>query len=66
MAGHRCAGGVCRSPCDTSADCARFDVQFSFCDTANHYCIANIEVTAMCASAADCSAGQSCVDALCR
>lgn len=68
MAGHPCIGGVCRSPCTTSADCARFDVQFNFCDTTpgHNYCVTTNEVTAMCSSAAMCTSGQSCVDGLCR
>lgn len=43
-AGHPCRGGICRTPCETSADCLRYDVQFQRCVTG--YCMATHESTA--------------------
>jgi len=63
--GRPCIGGVCRTPCDTSATCAMFDVQFNFCG-ADNYCLTTNEVTSDCSSAAQCTAGQSCIDGICR
>lgn len=63
--GRPCIGGVCRTPCDTSATCAMFDVQFNFCG-ADSYCLTTNEVTTDCHAAADCTAGQACIDGICR
>ncbi len=63
--GRPCIGGVCRTPCDSSATCAMFDVQFSFCGDAG-YCLTSNEVTTDCRAAADCDAGEACIDGVCR
>lgn len=62
--GRRCVDGVCRTPCDTSPECLRFDVQFNVC--ANNLCVTTNEATSNCELQQDCSAGQSCVDGNCQ
>lgn len=59
-----CVNGVCRTPCETSRECAEVDVQFSvcfesFCSTAN-------EATSDCAISEDCAEGRECIDGICR
>lgn len=53
----------CRSPCVEHADCPRFDVSLQFC--LEGYCATTNEATSNCAEAADCEAGQDCVDGNC-
>lgn len=63
-AGSVCHNGACRSPCTQDAQCPLFDVQTNFC--IQMVCATTNEATSNCASAADCMAGQSCVDGNCR
>jgi hypothetical protein len=68
----RCLDGLCRRPCATADECLRTDVQYRNCapirylNTAQSFCQTNNEVQSNCARAADCAAGQACVDGVCR
>jgi hypothetical protein len=65
MAGRTCVDGVCRTPCSTSEECLRFDVQFNIC-SAEMLCVTTNEATSDCAAASDCASGLDCVDGICR
>ncbi len=68
----QCLDGVCRRPCSTSDECLRTDVSYHNCvpiaylHTTQRYCLTDHEYRPTCARAADCTAGQSCVDGVCR
>ena len=61
-----CVDGVCRTPCETSTECARVDVQFSVCLSPESYCGTTNEATSDCAISADCAGGEECIDGICR
>ena len=61
----RCVNGVCRTPCDTSTECARVDVQFSICLEEN-YCATANEATSDCSTSENCAAAKECIDGICR
>jgi len=65
MEGRVCRSGVCRTPCETSEQCRRFDVQFNVCSEES-LCITTNEATSDCATQSDCLTGQSCSDGICR
>jgi Cys-rich repeat protein len=62
--GSVCLNGTCRIPCSTAPECAMFDVQYNFCLMG--LCATTNEATSDCSAQADCMAGQSCVDGICR
>lgn len=59
-----CRNYVCRSPCTENAECPRFDVSLTFC--LDNVCATTNEATSDCSEAADCMAGQNCIDGICR
>ena len=70
--GSVCRDGVCRTPCPTgtSMQCQTFDVQLPICQMATgsteFLCYATNERTPECAVRSECSATESCIDAICR
>ncbi|NLY93715.1 MAG: hypothetical protein GXY23_06765 [Myxococcales bacterium] len=65
--GRLCVDGACRTPCpEAPATCQHFDFQFTVCNEETGLCEAPNESIAECFGAADCPAGKSCVDGLCR
>jgi hypothetical protein len=70
--GSSCIGGVCRVPCSTNDQCARVDVSYRNCGpipyvpSAGNFCLTDHESRPLCTHQSDCSAGQSCIDAICQ
>ena len=69
--GHLCHHGVCRTPCASGTDeeCLRADSQLTRCastDDALLLCFTDHEASPECASAAECSPAEHCVDGVCR
>lgn len=70
--GSQCLDGVCRRPCTAVDECQRTAVNYRNCApiaylrTTRSYCQTDSEYRPNCARAADCTAGQACVDAVCR
>lgn len=62
-----CRDGVCRTPCPSgnNTECLAADVQLPICGP-DMLCLSDNEASPGCFAQADCSAGQSCVDAQCR
>lgn len=63
-AGSVCRNGACRSPCSTAEECARFDVQLTFC--IDNLCATTNEATSDCGGPTECELTQSCIDGICR
>lgn len=64
VAGRRCVDGVCRTPCATSQECLRFDVQFVLCSDEG-FCLTSNEAGSDCATSVDCTADRECRDGIC-
>lgn len=62
-AGEDCVNAVCRTPCASSSDCGAC-IDQPIC--ALGYCSSQNEAHPQCHTQADCGAGQSCVNALCK
>jgi hypothetical protein len=65
-AGSRCIDGACRTPCTsgTATECMMTDVSLTVCSAM--LCYTTAESNPECESAADCGAGERCVNAICR
>ncbi|MBI5515074.1 MAG: hypothetical protein HY909_14960 [Deltaproteobacteria bacterium] len=71
-AGSRCIDGVCRRPCAVVNDCLRTSATYrncapiSYLPAAGSFCLTDNEYRPNCSAAAMCTAGQACVDGVCR
>jgi hypothetical protein len=61
----KCLGGFCKFTCTTDPYCRSIDSRIGYC-AKDGVCRTAEEAGAQCLSAADCGAGQSCVDNTCR
>ncbi|MGB8224259.1 MAG: hypothetical protein WCF10_16835 [Polyangiales bacterium] len=65
--GRICLRGQCRTPCETSEECARIDATIRFCAPvgSQNLCVRSSEVLAECQLNIDCGFGEECVDGAC-
>jgi len=65
--GRICLRGQCRTPCETSEECARIDATIRFCAPVGNQnlCVRSSEVLAECQLNIDCGLGEECVDGAC-
>ncbi|MCA9581258.1 MAG: hypothetical protein KC416_05650 [Myxococcales bacterium] len=58
-----CVKGVCRTTCETTTECKKYDHQFAACDSG--YCITTQEALSDCALDRDCPETEQCVNGQC-
>lgn len=64
LGGRTCQEGVCRTPCTEDLECQLVDVQLRYC--VSGLCVTQNEVISDCATSADCTDPEICLDGVCQ